>query len=291
MRINFFSVPGLRFRSSLQLLMLGVLPFAAFIAEARAQTPDQPSNLPGFTIVYEQTTAATENGVKRLRGIHVRYQRSDCWAKEVKTYFDETGTPRPSQIEQYLKRDHRSYSAEALRKNPSFDREEKVLGIETFVLRVNQGSAGDDYTEIFLAPELQGVQIKQVIVKKGTRDVIEPVSILRGEPDEKTLVRETSRGTQKKVDFTYGVLQGFAFKKVQPSYPAEANAAGVVGEVQVQILISETGTVIDAVPISGPPLLHAKALEAARQWVFRSKEISTETVKVQDTLTFNFAPQ
>jgi TonB family protein len=121
--------------------------------------------------------------------------------------------------------------------------------------------------------------------------MIEPVSILLGEPDEKTLVRETSKGTQKKVDFTYGVLQGFAFKKVQPSYPAEANAAGVIGAVQVQIMISETGTIIDAVPISGPPLLHAKALETARQWVFRPTEISTETVKVQDTLTFNFAPQ
>jgi hypothetical protein len=165
LRNNFSSNPGHRFWPSLRIIISGVLSFAAFIAEAQAQSPEQPSSLPGFTIVHEQTTSSTENGVKRLRGIHVRYQRSDCWAKEVKTYFDDDGTPRPPHIEQYLKRDHRSYSAEALRKNPSFDREEKILGIETFVLHFNQGSGGDDYTEIFLAPELQGVQIKQVIVK------------------------------------------------------------------------------------------------------------------------------
>lgn len=287
MRTDHSQGQALRFRSLLQLLIVGLL---SFNIEARAQSPDQSSNLPGFTIVFEQTVAPTDGGMKRLRGIHIRYQRSDCWTKEVKTYFDDNGTPRSPQIRQYLKRDHRNFTADALRRNPSFDREEKTLGVETFVLRYLQGKSPDDFVEIFFAPELQGVLIKQVSVMKGIREVIEPVSILMGQPDEKTLVRENASGAQKKVDFSYGVLQGYAIKKPQPSYPAEANDAGVIGTVQVLILISETGMVIDAVAISGHPLLRAKALEVARQWVFAPTEVSAEAVQVQDMLTFNFAP-
>jgi TonB family protein len=84
-------------------------------------------------------------------------------------------------------------------------------------------------------------------------------------------------------------LQGSAIKRVQPPYPPIAKAARASGAVQVQILISETGEVIDAIVIAGHPLLRDAALQAARQWVFKPTELSGVAVKVQGILTFNFS--
>jgi len=301
MRPCLFARAGNQFLMPL-LIALVVSAFSTLVFEVRTQTTSQTSNQSGFTIVSTQTITATDSDVKRLRGVHVRYQRSDCMVKDIKTYFKEDGMPDPPRIQQYLKRNHHSLSAEALRKNPSFDREEEVLGFQTFVLRHNHGSGSDEYVETFLAPELQGIRIKQVVVMKGTIEVIEPVSILLGEPDEKILTivpvdlgkespTEASMGASKKIDFSGGVLQGYAFKEVQPPYPAEAKEADVSGAVQVQILVSEKGKVIEAMPISGHPLLREAALEAARQWVFKPTEVSGVPVKVQDILIFDFTLQ
>jgi TonB family protein len=98
----------------------------------------------------------------------------------------------------------------------------------------------------------------------------------------------TSAGTPEKLNVSGGVLQGNAIKRVQPPYPPIAKAARASGPVQVQIIISETGEVIEASVISGHPLLRDAALEAARQWLFKPTELSGAPVKVQGILTFNF---
>jgi TonB family protein len=92
----------------------------------------------------------------------------------------------------------------------------------------------------------------------------------------------------KKLAVSGGVLQGKAIKKVQPPYPPIARAARASGAVQVQVTISETGEVIDAIVIGGHPLLRDAALQAARQWVFKPTEVAGAPVKVQGILTFNF---
>lgn len=95
----------------------------------------------------------------------------------------------------------------------------------------------------------------------------------------------------KKITASSGVLQGLAIRKVQPPYPPIAKAARASGIVQVQVIISEEGRVIDAQVIDGHPLLRDAALQAARQWIFRPTELSGVPVKVQGVLTFNFALQ
>jgi TonB family protein len=85
-----------------------------------------------------------------------------------------------------------------------------------------------------------------------------------------------------------GVLQGSALKRVQPSYPPVAKAARASGPVQVQITVNEKGEVIEAMAVSGHPLLREAALEAARQWQFKPTELGGAPVKVQGVLTFNF---
>jgi protein TonB len=85
-----------------------------------------------------------------------------------------------------------------------------------------------------------------------------------------------------------GVLQGGAIKKVRPVYPETARKIRVGGPVQVQVLISEDGRVMEAIIINGHPLLRYAALEAARQWTFAPTTLSKVPVKVQGVLTFNF---
>jgi TonB family protein len=98
----------------------------------------------------------------------------------------------------------------------------------------------------------------------------------------------TTSDNEKLMRTSGGVLQGNAVKRVQPSYPAVAKAAGAQGPVQVQVTIGTDGHVVDATVISGHPLLRDAAIEAARQWQFKPTELSGAAVKVQGTLTFNF---
>jgi protein TonB len=93
------------------------------------------------------------------------------------------------------------------------------------------------------------------------------------------------------VRFSTGVLSGHATKKVMPRYPPEARRAGAEGPVQVEITVSESGKVIEAKAISGHELLLGAAVEAAKQWEFKTAEASGKLVKIQGTLVFNFALQ
>jgi protein TonB len=92
------------------------------------------------------------------------------------------------------------------------------------------------------------------------------------------------------VKVSNGILQGaLATKKVQPEYPPIAKAARVQGPVSIQVLLSETGQLLDAVVLEGPPLLREAALAAARQWQFKPHQVNGKAVKAAGILVFNFA--
>src|SRR5262245_54091809 len=79
-----------------------------------------------------------------------------------------------------------------------------------------------------------------------------------------------------------------AINKIQPSYPAIAKAANASGSVHVEILVSETGEVLEAHAVGGHPLLRDAAVQAARGWKFKPTEISGKAVKTRGILTFTF---
>jgi protein TonB len=84
------------------------------------------------------------------------------------------------------------------------------------------------------------------------------------------------------------VLSGIATKRVEPRYPQMALAAGVQGNVVVEVTVSEQGDVLSAHVISGPPLLRDAALNAAREWRFTPTILGDSPVKVIGTITFSF---
>ncbi len=88
-----------------------------------------------------------------------------------------------------------------------------------------------------------------------------------------------------------GVLNGKAISKPNPTYPAIAKAARQQGTVAVQILVDESGKVISATAINGPPLLRQAAVQGAFQTRFSPTLLSGQAVKVSGTITFNFTLQ
>jgi TonB family protein len=106
------------------------------------------------------------------------------------------------------------------------------------------------------------------------------ISIAQAQPPKKSKPR--------RIEVAGGVLQGAGIKKVSPPYPPIARAARAAGKVEVQVTISEQGKVIEAVPISGHPLLRDASVDAAKQWVFKPTKLSGVPVKVQGILVFNF---
>lgn len=84
-------------------------------------------------------------------------------------------------------------------------------------------------------------------------------------------------------------LSGKAIKKVQPTYPAIAKAAGAQGPVAVQIVVNEAGEVESAKATAGHPLLQAAAVTAAKEWRFSPTKLSGNAVKVSGAISFVFA--
>ncbi|MBV9215656.1 MAG: TonB family protein [Acidobacteria bacterium] len=87
-----------------------------------------------------------------------------------------------------------------------------------------------------------------------------------------------------------GVLNGKATSLPKPAYPPAARAVRAGGAVTVQVVISETGSVISASAVSGHPLLRAAAVAAAQGAHFSPTLLSGQPVKVSGVITYNFVP-
>ncbi|HEU4765763.1 MAG TPA: energy transducer TonB [Pyrinomonadaceae bacterium] len=85
------------------------------------------------------------------------------------------------------------------------------------------------------------------------------------------------------------VEAGRALELPKPRYPELARKAHVSGQVTVQLLIHEDGTVMSAVAVSGHPLLYGVSVEAARQSRFSPTKVDGQPVKVTGVITYNFS--
>jgi TonB family protein len=90
---------------------------------------------------------------------------------------------------------------------------------------------------------------------------------------------------------TSGVENGKALHLPKPGYPRIARMGGASGEVTVQVIIGEEGTVIAAAAISGHPLLYGVSVAAARETKFTPTKLDGKPVKVVGVLRYNFVAQ
>ena len=73
-------------------------------------------------------------------------------------------------------------------------------------------------------------------------------------------------------------------------YPEDAKAAGINGAVLTEIVIDETGKVVDAKVIRSVPLLDEAALNAVREWQFQPAAFNGKPIPIRMTVTVQFAP-
>lgn len=85
-----------------------------------------------------------------------------------------------------------------------------------------------------------------------------------------------------------GVLNGSATRLPKPNYSPAAKAVGAQGQVKVQVLIDESGSVVSANAVSGHPLLQPDAERAARSARFTPTRLSNVPVKVTGVIVYNF---
>ena len=86
------------------------------------------------------------------------------------------------------------------------------------------------------------------------------------------------------------VLNSRAISLPRPNYPMIAKRTGIQGTVTVQVLIDETGKVVQAKG-TGHPLLVPEAQRAAMQARFSPTIITDQPVKVSGVITYNFIMQ
>jgi TonB family protein len=107
--------------------------------------------------------------------------------------------------------------------------------------------------------------------------------------DEEKPPTPPSAPTQPK-KISQGLLEGSVVKRRMPAYPPVARSMSAYGKVEVRIVISEAGQVIEATAISGHPALLRAAVDAAREWVYKPTTLNSVPIKVETVLTFTFAP-
>jgi len=97
--------------------------------------------------------------------------------------------------------------------------------------------------------------------------------------------------TQALVQVPESLSRSLAITKVNPSYPPTAKKKmKATGIIEVEIIISETGLVVEATAISGRLALRDAAEEAARKWVFEPAILNGAPVRVKSVLSFVFDP-
>ena len=88
-----------------------------------------------------------------------------------------------------------------------------------------------------------------------------------------------------------GILNSQAIDLPRPAYPAEAKKNHVTGQVQVKVVVDESGKVISAEAVFGPEPLLAAAVEAARRARFKPLVVNEVHLKFFGILTFDFDGQ
>jgi TonB family protein len=94
--------------------------------------------------------------------------------------------------------------------------------------------------------------------------------------------------TPSKIRVGGNVQAAMLIEQQRPVYPPDAKAAGIQGKVQLQATIGPDGHVQDLVVLSGEPSLAAAAMEAVKNWVYKTTLLNGNPVSVVTVIDVNF---
>jgi len=79
-----------------------------------------------------------------------------------------------------------------------------------------------------------------------------------------------------------------AIVQTRPDYPAIARQARIQGQVQIDAILDEQGSVIDMRVVSGPALLYQAALDALKKWKYEPTYLNDRPIAVEMIVTITF---
>jgi TonB family protein len=97
-----------------------------------------------------------------------------------------------------------------------------------------------------------------------------------------------SSATTRPVNVSSGVMAVNVISAPQPAYPRFARLAHMQGEVVMQAIVSQEGTIEDVHVIKGHRLLRSAATNAVRTWRYRPYMIGGRPVEVATTVSVDF---
>ncbi|MFY9527627.1 MAG: TonB family protein [Candidatus Acidiferrales bacterium] len=148
----------------------------------------------------------------------------------------------------------------------------------TFSPRSNPGSAPLDGS---LAKEPMSAPIRVPIdpnITSPSLVAIAPNSPMAASPAPKSPQPEQDR-----------ILEpSYLLYRVEPAYPQDAQAQDVEGTVRMRALVGQDGRVRSIELVSGPPLLVAAAMSAAREWRYIPAILNGQPVESEEDIRIDF---
>jgi protein TonB len=86
-----------------------------------------------------------------------------------------------------------------------------------------------------------------------------------------------------------GVAEGMLIHKTEPIYPKFARDNHIGGTVVLKAKITKSGTLQDLQLISGPKILGAAAMDAARNWRYKPYMLNNQPVEVDTSISVVFS--
>lgn len=93
---------------------------------------------------------------------------------------------------------------------------------------------------------------------------------------------------QKVVPVTEKDLRAAATQKVEPDYPAVARQIRLTGDVELEVVVDETGGVEKASVVRGNTLLTGPSLQAIRKWKFKPFGTEGSPARATGPIKFSF---
>lgn len=101
-------------------------------------------------------------------------------------------------------------------------------------------------------------------------------------------VRVTQAPPHAPASVSQGVMRGLLVFSPKPVYPPIALASRTQGTVELEAVISKTGSIVNLRVVSGPGLLRQAALDAVARWQYHPYMLDGQPVEVETTVNVVF---
>lgn len=99
---------------------------------------------------------------------------------------------------------------------------------------------------------------------------------------------EAGRSAGAAVEVSSSLMGQRIIHRADPIYPSEALRRKIEGEVMLETVIGEDGTVKDVHAVSGPDLLRTAAVDAVKWWRFQPYEVNGHAATVHTLIEVDF---